>query len=112
MSPGKQENAHLHFTVLLLPSLACSNSHTVGKISHKMQVLRMDRAVQYVRYVLRVKNDNVINTFHCDGFIAAILIFLTADRKAILFKKFSYLPGRRLSDFRNCNCLCKPVLTW
>lgn len=63
MSPEKQENAHLHLTVLLLPSLTCSNSHTVGKISHKMQVLRTHCAVQYVRYVLKVKNDNVINTF-------------------------------------------------
>lgn len=42
----------LQLTILLLPSLTCSNSHIVGIIGHKMQVLIMDCTVQYLRYVL------------------------------------------------------------
>lgn len=55
----------LELTVLLLPSLACSNSHTVDKIHHKMQVLRMYCTVRYLGCVLitcfKVKKGNLIN---------------------------------------------------
>lgn len=55
----------LQLTVLLLASLACSNGHTVGKIRHKMQVLRMDCTVRYLGYILitffKVKKGNLIN---------------------------------------------------
>lgn len=35
----------LQLTVQLLARLVCSSSHTVGKISHNRQVLRMDCTV-------------------------------------------------------------------
>lgn len=57
----------LQLTVLLLPLLACGNSHAVGKISLKLQVVRMDHTVQYVRRThylsSKEKTDDEVNTF-------------------------------------------------
>lgn len=58
----------LQLTILLLPLLDCRNSHAVGKISLKMQVVRMDCTIQYLRHLLQnlsseVKKDGAVDTF-------------------------------------------------